>query len=484
MPTEPETRYAPSAGASIAYQVAGEGPVDIAIVPGWLSHVDLLWRDPGWVRFIEALASFSRVILYDPRGSGLSDPADRLPTLENRADDLRAVLDAADSERATLFGLSMGGPLSVMFGASYPERTSGLVLYGTYATGSIEDDGTPEPRRWIELMAEVRDSIDHWGEGRTALWAAPSLARNIVFRRAVGAFERASMSPTMARLTWESNLAECDVSAILESVLVPTLVLHRRDERIPVEYARDLAARIPGARLVELEGEDHFPAVGDVDAITGEVEEFITGARHQPEPDRVLATVLFTDIVDSTKRAAEVGDRAWRGLLEEHDEIVRAGIGRFRGHEVKHTGDGFLATFDGPARGVRCAVELSERLRERDIEIRCGVHTGECELRGDDIGGIAVHIGARIGALAGPGEVLVSSTVKDLVAGSGIAFEDRGSHALKGVPDTWRLFSPAGEDRRIERLPALSEPKRDPVADRIAGMPRLGRALMRLPRRG
>jgi class 3 adenylate cyclase len=353
-------------------------------------------------------------------------------------------LDAAESGRAALFGLSMGGPLSIMFAGTYPDRTTALVLYGTYATGSVEDDGTPGRERWSKLMAEVRDSIDHWGEGRTVDWAAPSLSGNALLRRAVGALERAGMSPKMARLTWEANLAECDVRAILESVRVPTLVLHRRDERIPVEYARYLAARIPDARLVELEGQDHFPTVGDVDSITGEIEEFLTGVRHEPEPDRVLATVLFTDIVGSTRRASEVGDRAWRELLERHDEIVRSEIARFRGREIKQTGDGFLATFDGPARGVRCAVALAERVRERDIEIRCGVHTGECERRGEDIGGIAVHIGARIGALAGPGEVLVSSTVKELVAGSGIVFEDRGIQALKGIPDGWRLFCPVG----------------------------------------
>ena len=441
MPHEPETRYASSAGGSIAYQAIGDGPSDLVVVPGWLSHIDLLWQDPGWSRLMDGLASFSRVILYDPRGCGLSDPVDRMPTLESRADDLRAVLDAAETERATLFGFSMGGPLSVMFAASHPERTSALVLYGTYATGSIEDDGTPGRDRWIELVAEVRDSIDHWGEGRTADWGAPTISGDALNRRAVGAFERASMSPTMALLTWESNLAECDVRAILDSVRVPTLVLHRRDERIPVEYARYLAAGIPGARLVELEGQDHFPSVGDIEPIIGEIEEFITGTRHEPESDRVLSTVLFTDIVDSTRRAAEVGDRAWREQLEGHDEIVRSEIGRFRGLEVKHTGDGFLATFDGPARAVRCAARLTERVRERNIEIRCGVHTGECERRGEDIGGIAVHIGARIGALAGPGEVLVSSTVKDLVAGAGICFADRGTHVLRGVPDEWRLFA-------------------------------------------
>lgn len=483
MAHEPETHYANSAGASIAYQVVGEGPHDLIILPGWLSNIDLMWRDPGWERLIEGFCSFSRVILFDPRGSGLSDPADRVPTLETRADDMLAVLDAAGSEQVVPFGLSMGGPLGIMFAASRPERTSALVLYGTYANGSIEDDGTPGRTQWIKAMDAVGDSIEHWGEGRTMDWAAPSLGGNVLLRRAVGAFERGSLSPTMARLTWESAITECDVRAILENVRVSTLVLHRRDEAISVEYGRYLAEHIPGARLVELEGVDHFPSVGDTSSITGEVEEFLTGSRHQAEPNRVLSTVLFTDIVDSTKRAAELGDRAWREVLERHDEIARSEISRFRGREIKQTGDGFLATFDGPARGVRCAMALAERVRERGIEIRCGVHTGECERRGADIGGIAVHIGARIGALAEPGEVLVSSTVKELIAGSGIEFEDRGMHSLKGIPDAWRLFSPVGERDQLRDPPALPRPRRDPVAHRVASMPRLSRTLLRAIRR-
>jgi class 3 adenylate cyclase len=273
------------------------------------------------------------------------------------------------------------------------------------------------------------------------------------------------------------------VRRILGSVRVPTLVLHRQDERIPIEYGRYLAKQIPGAQLVELEGIDHFPSVGDVESIIGEVEEFLTGVRHEHQPDRVLATVLFTDIVDSTGRAVAMGDRAWRELLERHDEVARAEIARFRGREIKQTGDGFLATFDGPARAVRGAVALAGKARELGIELRCGVHTGECERRGEDVGGLAVHIGARIAALAGAGEVLVSSTVKDLVAGSGLAFQDRGTHALKGVPDQWRLFTPAGEENRIESLPTPPEPKQDPLIDAIARMPRLSRALARATRR-
>jgi class 3 adenylate cyclase len=394
-------------------------------------------------------------------------------------DDLRAVMDSAGSGRAALFGLSQGGPLSVLFAATYPERTIALILYGTFATGSVEDDGSPGRARWIQAMAALRDSIDHWGEGRNIDWAAPSLSRSALQRRAVGALERASMSPAMALVSMQAVGTECDVRAILENVRVPTLVLHRREDAIPVEYGSYLAEHIPGARLVELDGIDHAPWVGDVNSITGEVEEFLTGMRHAHEPDRVLATVLFTDIVGSTQRAAELGDRAWRELLERHDEIARAAIARFRGQEVKHTGDGFLATFDGPARAVRCALGIGEEVRALGIEIRSGVHTGECELRGEDLGGIAVHVGARIGALAGPSEVLVSSTVKDLVVGSGIAFQDRGMHALKGVPSKWRLFAAAGEDTRLANLPQPPDPVQDPLIDRIARRPRLARALAR-----
>ena len=287
----------------------------------------------------------------------------------------------------------------------------------------------------------------------------------------------------MALLTWQGNLSQIDVRAILGSVRVPTLVLHRKDDEIPVEFGRELAAKIPTARLVELEGVDHWPGVGDVKSITGEVEEFLTGHRHQEVPDRVLATVLFTDIVDSTRRAAELGDRRWRELLERHDEITREEIARFRGRDIKHTGDGFLATFDGPTRALRCATTLAARMPELGIDIRCGLHTGECELRGDDIGGIAVHIGARIAALATAGEVLVSSTVKDLVNGSGIAFEDRGAHALKGVPGEWKVFAPVEEhDSILSAAPGDREPVQDRLADSLSRSPRLARMLLRMAR--
>jgi class 3 adenylate cyclase len=484
MVRQPETHYAKGPEGNIAYQVVGDGPMDLVVVPGWFSHVDLLWGDPGWATFVGELASFARVILYDKRGTGLSDPVDRVPTLESRADDLRSVLDAAGSERAALFGFSEGGPISVLFAASYPERVRAVVLYSSFANGSLEDDGSPGRAKWIELMNLIRVTIDHWGEGRTVDWAAPSLSHNTLYRRATGAMERAGMSPRMALLTWQGNLSQVDVRDILGSVRVPTLVLHRKDDPIPVEFGRELAANIPAARLVELDGVDHYPAVGDIESITGEVEQFLTGQRHEHPRDRVLATVLFTDIVDSTRRAAALGDRGWRELLERHDEITRAEITRYQGRVVKQTGDGFLATFDGPTRAVRCATTLGERMPELGIDVRSGLHTGECELRGEDIGGIAVHIGARIAALAQAGEVLVSSTVKDLVNGSGIAFQDRGTHALKGVPGEWKLYAPAGRDDPLENLPTVTtKPVQDALADRLSRQPRIGRTLLRMAHR-
>ena len=441
----PQTQYARGPGGDIAYQVVGEGPMDLVVVPGWFSHVDMLWSFPGWASFIGDFASFSRVILYDKLGTGLSDPMDGVPTLESRVDDLRAVMNAAGSERAALFGLSEGGPISMLFAAMYPERVHALILYGSYACGSPRHDGSPGQAKWITLMNAIRPILDQWGSGQTVDWAAPSLQPSSKYRPGMGALERAGMSPKMARLTFEAILTQVDVRGILGNVRVPTLVLHRKGEAIPVEFAREIAAQIPSARLVELEGIDHLPAVGDIKSITGEVEQFLTGHRHSPPPDRVLATVLFTDIVDSTRQAAELGDRGWRDLLARHDDLTREQIDRFQGREVKHTGDGFLATFDGPTRAVRCATTLAARMPDIGIEIRSGLHTGECEVRGDDIGGIAVHIGARIAGLAKRREVLVSRTVKDLVNGSGITFEDRGTHVLKGIPAEWQLYAPVGE---------------------------------------
>ena len=296
-----------------------------------------------------------------------------MPTLESRADDLRAVLDAADSDHAALFGLSEGGAIGVLFAASNPERVRALVLYGGFATGSMDDDGSPGRAKWIEHMTGIRASIDRWGEGRTIDWAAPSVSHSAFHRRAVGALERAAMSPRMALVTWQASLTQVDVRDILGSVRVPTLVLHRHRPTSPSRWSTgELAAKIPAARLVELDGVDHWPGAGDIKSITGEVEEFLTGQRHEHSIDRVLATVLFTDIVDSTKRATELGDQRWRELLERHDEITSAEITRFQGRVIKHTGDGFLATFDGPTRALRCATTLAERLPELGIDVRSG----------------------------------------------------------------------------------------------------------------
>jgi pimeloyl-ACP methyl ester carboxylesterase len=449
----PRTRYAKAPGGNVAYQVVGDGPRDLVIVPGWFSHLDLQWENPPWRAFIMELASFTRLVIYDKRGTGLSDPVDGAPTLESRADDLLAVIDAAGSTRPALFGFSEGGPISLLFAGTYPERVSSLILYGT---GAISPD--PEVRaRIAELVLQVRRSVDDWGAGKTVDWAAPSLRDDPSERRRIGALERAAMSPKMALLSWQAMTQLPDLQTIAPSIGVPTLVMHRRDESLPIEMARELAAAIPRARLLELDGIDHLPYVGDVSAITGEVEEFLTGQRHEHPPDRVLATVLFTDIVDSTRRAAEVGDDRWRDLLQHHDDIARAEIDSYQGRFIKHTGDGLLATFDGPTRAVLCATALAQRISEIGLDVRSGLHTGECIRRGDDIGGIAVHIAARIAAKAGAKQVLVSNTVKDLVYGSGITFEDRGAHVLKGVPGEWQLHVPMGFHDPVENALAAAE---------------------------
>jgi class 3 adenylate cyclase len=439
---QPETRYAKSANVDIAYQVVGEGPLDLVLVPGFVSHLDLQWTDPGMTCFLRGLASFSRLILFDKRGTGISDPVGAAPTLEERMDDVRAVMDAVGSERAALFGLSEGGPMSLLFAATYPERTTALILYGTFAVGPLVGGDDPGGQRWVEVGHTMRDAVDHWGEGRTAPLFAPSVAGNEGYRSTWGRFERAALSPAMARALWQL-VVSIDVRHVLPAIRVPTLVLRRAGDFVPVELHRQLAETITGARYVELEG-DHVPTTGDIDAIVAEMRGFLTGVREGPSPDRVLATVLFTDIVGSTEQAAALGDRRWRDLLENHHALVRQELARFRGREVKTLGDGFLATFDGPARAIRCAAAIRDRVRPLRIEIRAGLHTGECEFMGDDVAGIAVHIGARVAESAAPAEVLVSSTVKDLVAGSGLRFVDRGMRNLHGVPGEWRLFAVEG----------------------------------------
>ena len=444
--TAPQTKYAKSGDVHIAYQVVGEGPFDLVVIPGWISHIDLWWEEPAFARFFQRLASFSRVIVFDKRGTGLSDPVPltQLPTLEERADDVRAVMDAAGSERAALVTISEGGDLGLLFAASHPDRTRALVLYGGYARVAWAPD-YPEGFSLADHEKFLKRVEEGWGTGMTLKYWAPSHKEDESLQLTWARFERLGASPGASLALIRMNY-EIDVRPILPTIRIPTLVLHRTDDRlVPVSHGRYLGRHIPGAKYVELPGPDHLFCVGDTDALLSEIQEFLTGVRPGPEPDRVLATVLFTDIVGSSERAAELGDRRWRDLLENYYAVARRQLDRFRGREIDTAGDGLFATFDGPARAVRCASAITAAARQLGMEVRAGVHTGECEVMGEKVGGIAVHTGARVAALAKPGEVLVSHTVKDLVAGSGLRFEDRGSHALKGIPGEWRLFAVASE---------------------------------------
>jgi class 3 adenylate cyclase len=435
----PETRYARSSGAYIAYRIVGSGPVDLVLLQGGFSHVELQLEEPSFARFLGRLASFSRLIVLDVRGTGLSDRTMHLPTLEEQVDDVLAVLEAAGSERAALFGVGQGGVLASLFAAAHPDRATALVLFGTCAR-LIRAEGYPWGRAYEEFEGLLRFTEGGWGHGVALPALAPTMAGDESFKRWFAKLERLGASPgnMLALLQLHRDV---DIRHVLPAIRVPALVLHRAgDAYREVGHGRYLAAHIPGAKYVELPGRDHLPYVGDQDAVLDEVEEFLTGVRRGPEPDRVLVTVLFTDIVGSTERAARAGDYRWRDLLDRHNTLVRRDLDHFRGREVDTAGDGFLATFDGPARAVRCARQIADTIPGLGLELRSGLHTGEIELAGDHIRGIAVHIGARVAALAGPREVLVSSTVKDLVAGSGIGFEDRGEHTLKGVPGTWRIF--------------------------------------------
>src|SRR5919202_1650964 len=442
MPSAPETRYAKSGDLHVAYQVVGDGPFDLLHIPGFVSNVEGMGDEPLLARFLERLASFSRLILFDKRGTGLSDRVsnDRLPTLEERMDDLRAVLDAAGSEQAALLSHSEGGNLAVLYAATHPERTRALVTTGMFAARVWSPDypwaPTPEEReRAIEAVER------EWGTPEPLVDLVPSRAHDRAFMERFAAYSRRSASPGAAAALMRMN-TYIDVRGVLPTIRVPTLVIHPTDDRdASVDEGRWIAAQIPGARFLELPGEDHLPWVGDQDRLLDEVEEFLTGTRAVREPDRVLATVLFTDLVGSTRRAAELGDRRWRELLEAHEAAVRSELARYGGREVDTAGDGFLATFDGPDRAIRAAHAIQESVGRLGIELRAGLHTGECELANGKVRGIAVHTGARVAALACPGEVLVSSTVRDLVAGSGIAFEERGEHELKGGPGTWRLYA-------------------------------------------
>jgi class 3 adenylate cyclase len=444
----PRTRYVKSGEVHIAYQVLGDGPFDLLWVPGFVSHLEYDWEHPRPARFFRRLASFSRLIRFDKRGTGLSDRV-AIPTLEERMDDVRAVLDATGSSRAALIGVSEGGPMSLLYAATYPERTSALVLYGSYARRAWAPDhpfGVTSER-----MRGILETLEKdWGASVAMEIWSPSMLGDEAYKQWRATYLRLAASPGAAISVMRMNM-EIDARHVLPAIGVPTLILHRTGDRLtPVDQARHMAKHIRCAKLVELPGEDHTPWVGDTDALLDEIEEFLTGIRHGPEPDRILATVLFTDIVGSTKRAVELGDRDWRELLEQHHAIVRRQLARFRGHEVNIAGDGFLATFDGPGRAIRCAVSICREVRSLGIDVRAGLHSGECQVEDSKVEGIAVHIGSRVAGTAKPGEVLVSSTVKDLVVGSGIAFEDRGMHALKGVPGEWHLFAVAPADEVIE----------------------------------
>ena len=436
----PETRYAKSGSVNIAYQVVGSGPRDLVVVPGWLSNIDVFWEEPALARFLSRLASFSRLILFDKRGTGLSDRVGDLPSLEVRMDDVRAVMDAVGSESAALFGYSEGGAMCALFAATYPHRATALILGGSFARRTTAPDYAHGDT--LESLLAWADEIERdWGGAVGIEARSPSMADDERYRRWWARWLRASASPSAAATLVRMN-TEIDIRHVLPAVRVPTLLLHSVNDRtIPIGASRYMAERIEGARLVELEGIDHIPWGDDSENIADEIEEFLTGVRPVEDADRVLATVLFTDIVGATEIAARIGDKAWQHLLEGHHALIRGELQRHRGREIDCAGDGFLAAFDGPARGVRCACAISDGVAALGLEIRAGLHTGECELMGDKLAGIAVHIGARVAAKAQSGDVLVSNTVKDLVAGSGLSFRDRGMQSLKGVPGEWRLFA-------------------------------------------
>ena len=439
----PVTRYTHSDGASIAYQVVGDGAVDLLFLPGWISQVEALWEAPAQRRFLERMAAFGRLILFDSRGTGLSDRVLEEFTLEQEVKDVLAVLDAAGSERAALVTYSVGGLVGAQLAADHPERIGALVMYASVSRTSWAPDYD-----WA-MTAEQREEIternlETWGAADNpwmSLWA-PSVGEDPALGAWFARMQRLSASPSEARIISRA-MVDLDVRHVLPRIHVPTLVMHRPKELVwDVRHSRYLAENIPGARYVELDGVDSFPFVGDSDSILEEIEEFLTGGRGGGEIARALLTVMFTDIVDATARAAELGDGRWRDLLARHDEEVRKQLERFEGHEVKTVGDGFLATFAGPpSRALRCALAITESARELGIEVRVGIHTGECELIGDDVGGMAVHIASRVSGLAGPGEVLVSGTVFGTVVGGPFTFDDRGFHALKGVPGRWPLFA-------------------------------------------
>ena len=433
----PETRYAHSGDASIAYQLFGSGSAEVLMTAGPASHVEVIWEYPDCVRFFGMLGRFARVALFDRRGSGLSDPVEQPPTFELQVEDLLAVADTVGFEKPSIIGVQESSRMAAIAAATHPDRFSSLVLLGPTARGGdVMDDAA------IELVTDAIES--GWGQGQLAALFAPQMMDDPEFMAWWSRYERSSCSPAtakkLARLSTQS-----DISDVLADVRHPTLVTRRKDDHLATEeLVREVADLMPNARYVEVPGEGTLHQLGDPTELMAELESFLAGEHSEVDPDRVLATVLFTDVVNSTTRAAELGDQRWRDLLDHHDEVLRRQLDRFGGNEIKHTGDGILATFDGPARGVRCAAAAVTAMERAGLPIRAGLHTGECERRGTDVGGMAVHIGARVCGEAGPSEVLVTSTVKDLVIGSGLAFEERGPRSLKGVPEDMRLYAATG----------------------------------------
>jgi pimeloyl-ACP methyl ester carboxylesterase len=435
-----EIRYARSGEVEIAYRTLGTGPMTLVYVAGSFTNLEVMWEHPDYRSFCERLAAFSRLVLFDKRGMGLSDRVE-VGTLEERMDDVRAVMDAIDVERAALLGVSEGGPMSLLFAATYPERTGALILCGAEVKEETTEDWPWGEMTRSDFEQAVATLPERWGKGLSASVFSPSAADPDFEMRWWAKLQVQSASPRVA-MAFQRMAFDIDVRHVVPTITAPTLIIHRVDDKVcHVENARFLASRIEGSRYVELPGEDHVPSAGGGGEIVDEIQEFLTGVREPEQPDRVLATVLFTDIVGSTERARDLGDRGWRELLDRHHSAVRHELTRFRGREIDTAGDGFFAVFDGPARGIRCARSIIAALREVGIEIRAGLHTGEVELAGDAIRGIAVHTGARVASLARPGEVLVSGTVKDLIAGSGIKLLDRGVHQLKGIPGEWHVYA-------------------------------------------
>jgi class 3 adenylate cyclase len=441
----PQTRYARSGDVNIAYQALGEGPIDLVFVMGWVSNIDEFWTEPSWARFLERLASFSRLIVFDKRGTGLSDRVDdhHLPTLEQRMDDVRAVMDAVGSRKAALLGISEGASMCALFAATYPERTAAFLSFGGFPR-MVEAPDWPWGRSEQNMEAFFRQIHEGWGSQPVGLEARiPSRVNDQAFRQWWTRYLVRAATPRAAAVLTRMN-GEIDIRHVIPAIRVPSLIMHRSgDKTVSLQAGRFLAENIPGAKYIEYPGEDHLPWTSEFEDVVGDIEEFLTGTRRAAEADRVLATVMFADIVKSTERAAEIGDRRWKDLLQDFYGVARRNLERYRGRVVDTAGDGLLATFDGPARAVRCAQAINDDAPSLGLAVRSGVHTGEVEIIGEKVGGIAVHIGARVAAEAGPGEVIVSSTVRDLVAGSGIRFEDRGRRSLKGVPGDWQLFRAA-----------------------------------------